>query len=74
MRVKDLILDQFTKGKKYEITDYDEDNGFTKYKGTVEAIDTTAVFVIVYESDGEVHEQEGTWIHWRDIDALEEIE
>ncbi|PFY95275.1 hypothetical protein [Bacillus wiedmannii] len=73
MRVKDLILNQFTKGKKYEITHYDEDNGFTKYKGAVEAIDSISIFVIVYECDGEKDEG-STWIHWREIDAIEEIE
>lgn len=68
MRVEDLILSQFEIGKRYEITDYDEDNGFTKYKGTVEVIDSTTVFVSVYESDGKAHEEDATWFHWRDID------
>ncbi|KXY51068.1 hypothetical protein AT268_31690 [Bacillus cereus] len=72
MKVRDLIFKQLELGKKYEITHYDEDNGFTRYRGTVEKFNDTSVFIRVFETDGE--KDEGTtWIDWRDIDAFEEL-
>ncbi|MFV1457069.1 hypothetical protein [Bacillus mycoides] len=73
MRVKDMVLNHIQKGSKYRITHYDENNGFTVYKCEIGAIDSTSVFILVFEMDGEEIDV-ATWIHWRGIDVIEEIQ
>ena len=72
MKVRDMILNQFELGGKYEITHHDEDNGNTVYKGTVVDRDEYALQVNVYETDGE-EDNGDTWINWRNIYAFEKI-
>ncbi|MBE7114502.1 hypothetical protein FT641_18215 [Bacillus paranthracis] len=72
MKVKDMILNQFVLGCKYEITHHDEDNGYTVYKGIVADVDETSVQMSVYETDGE-EDRGSTWINWRNIYAFEKI-
>ncbi|UNT71747.1 hypothetical protein IQ781_27450 (plasmid) [Bacillus sp. N447-1] len=67
-----MVLNQFEKGSKYKIMQSDEDNRLMKYKCTVEAIDSTSIFVRFFEMDGE-EIRFVAWVNWRGIVALDKI-
>ena len=73
MKVKDLVLNQFEKEEKYEITTSDEDEGLVKYKCTVKAIDSTSIFATFFEMDGEECDF-AAWVNWREIVTLDKIQ
>ncbi|MCM3735584.1 hypothetical protein OCF63_12210 [Bacillus wiedmannii] len=73
IKVKDLVLNYIQKGSKYKIIHYDKNNGFTVYKCEIGAIDSTSIFMLVFEMNGE-EVDDARWMHWREIDAIEKIQ
>ncbi|MDR4903082.1 MULTISPECIES: hypothetical protein [Bacillus cereus group] len=70
MKVSELVMNLFEVDKKYEITIFDPDNGFFEYKCFVDVKTEENLYMNVFEPS----EIGGHWIHWTDVDAVEEIE
>lgn len=70
IKVADLILNLFEVGKKYKITTFDSDYGYTEQKCFVKEKTEESLLLDIYEP----FETKGCWIHWTELDAVEEIE
>lgn len=63
-------MNLFEVEKKYEITTFEEDNGYFKYKCSVDEKNEDDLFITIFEPPN----IGGIWIHWTDVDDVKEIE
>lgn len=70
IEVAELILNLFEVGKKYKITTFDSYLGHTEQKCFVKGKTEESLLLDIYEP----FETKGCWIHWTELDAIEEIE
>ncbi|MEG7339150.1 hypothetical protein V6E27_10980 [Bacillus cereus] len=70
MKVAELIMNLFEVEKKYKITTFDSDFGHSEHKCFVKGKTEENLLLDIFEP----FETKGCWIHWTELDAVEEIE